>query len=78
MWCCLRLCRRRCWIIDLDAAGDDGLRISEGGHVRILREREQAIHALSRGGVHVLDVEPAKLTAPLINQFIEIRRSALI
>jgi uncharacterized protein (DUF58 family) len=45
---------------------------------RILREREQAIHALSRGGVHVLDVEPSKLTAPLINQFIEIRRSALV
>jgi uncharacterized protein (DUF58 family) len=45
---------------------------------RILREREQAIHALHRSGVHVLDVEPSRLTAPLVNQFIEIRRSTLL
>jgi uncharacterized protein (DUF58 family) len=42
---------------------------------RVLREREQAIHELRRSGVHVLDVEPQKLTAALINQFIELRQS---
>jgi uncharacterized protein (DUF58 family) len=45
---------------------------------RILRERSQALHELRRGGVHVLDVEPAQLTAPLINQFIELRGSSLM
>ncbi|HEY2882469.1 MAG TPA: DUF58 domain-containing protein, partial [Pirellulales bacterium] len=40
---------------------------------RILKEREQAIHELRRGGVHVLDVEPTQLTAPLINHFIALR-----
>jgi len=45
---------------------------------RILREREQAIHALRRSGVHVLDVEPAALTAPLINEFIALRGSNLL
>jgi uncharacterized protein (DUF58 family) len=45
---------------------------------RVLREREQAIHQLRRTGVHVLDVEPKKLTAPLINQFIELRQSNLL
>lgn len=40
---------------------------------RMLRERERAIHALKRSGVHVLDVEPAHLTVPLINQFVELR-----
>ncbi|MGB6044529.1 MAG: hypothetical protein WBF93_15325, partial [Pirellulales bacterium] len=41
---------------------------------RILREREQAIHSLRRSGVQVLDVEPDQLSAPLINQFIELRQ----
>ena len=45
---------------------------------RILREREQAIHELRRGGIQVLDVEPAQLTAPLINRFIELRRSNVL
>jgi len=45
---------------------------------RILREREQAIHALRRSGVHVLDVEPSQLTPPLVNQFIELRRSSVL
>jgi uncharacterized protein (DUF58 family) len=44
----------------------------------ILREREQAIHELRRGGIQVLDVEPAQLTAPLINRFIELRRSNVL
>ena len=45
---------------------------------RLLREREQALHSLHRGGIHVLDVEPKQLTAPLINQFIELRRRNLL
>ena len=55
---------------------DDGFK--KGVVFRILREREQAIHELRRGGVHVLDVEPSRLTAPLINQFIELRRSNVL
>lgn len=45
---------------------------------RLLREREQALHSLHRGGVFVLDVEPTQLAAPLINQFIELRRRNLL
>jgi uncharacterized protein (DUF58 family) len=45
---------------------------------RILREREQAIHELRRGGIHVLDVEPSQITAPLINQFIELRAANVL
>jgi uncharacterized protein (DUF58 family) len=40
---------------------------------RLLREREEALHSLRRGGVQVLDVLPEQLTAPLINQFIDLR-----
>ena len=45
---------------------------------RTLREREQAIHSLRRGGVHVLDVEPERLTARLVSHFIELRQSNLL
>lgn len=45
---------------------------------RVLREREQAIHSLERGGIHIVDVEPDQLTVPLINQFIELRRRNLL
>jgi uncharacterized protein (DUF58 family) len=45
---------------------------------RLLREREQALHALRRGGIQVLDVEPARLTVPLINRFIELRHGDLL
>jgi uncharacterized protein (DUF58 family) len=45
---------------------------------RILREREEALHALRRGGVQVLDVEPSRLTVPLINRFIELRRQNVL
>ena len=41
---------------------------------RVLREREQAVHSLQRGAVHVLDVEPSHLTVPLINQYVDLRR----
>lgn len=40
---------------------------------RLMREREEALHSLHRGGIHVLDVLPEQLTAPLINQFIDLR-----
>jgi uncharacterized protein (DUF58 family) len=45
---------------------------------RVLREREEAIHALRHAGVHVLDVEPEQLTVPLINRFIELRQGNLL
>jgi len=44
---------------------------------RVLRQREQAVHSLKRSGVYVLDVEPGRLTIPLINQFIELRQRHL-
>ncbi len=39
------------------------------------RDRSRALHALRHGGIRVLDVEPQKLTVPLINQFIDLRRA---
>jgi len=45
---------------------------------RILREREEALHSLKRSGVHILDVEPSRLTVPLINRFIELRHQNLL
>lgn len=45
---------------------------------RLLRDRRRVLHSLRRGGVHVLDVEPRQLTAPLINQFIELRQRNLL
>jgi uncharacterized protein (DUF58 family) len=40
---------------------------------RLLREREKTLHALRRSNVQVLDVEPADLTIPLINQYLDLR-----
>jgi len=45
---------------------------------RLLHERELAIQSLRHGGIHVIDVTPAQLTAPLINQFLAIRRRNLV
>jgi len=45
---------------------------------RLLRDRRRALHTLSHNGVHVVDVEPTQLTAPLINQFIELRQRNLL
>ncbi len=45
---------------------------------RLLREREQALHTLRRADVHVLDVTPAQLTVPLVNQFLELRQRSVI
>lgn len=44
---------------------------------RLLREREQALHSLRRGGIHVLDVTPDQLTVPLLNRFIELREGQM-
>ncbi len=40
---------------------------------RLLREREETLHALRRGSISVLDVEPSELTLPLINRYLELR-----
>jgi uncharacterized protein (DUF58 family) len=40
---------------------------------RLLREREETLHALRRGSINILDVEPSQLTLPLINQYLELR-----
>ncbi len=45
---------------------------------RLLRERQQAIQSLRHGGVFVLDVEPGRLTVPLVNRFIELRGRNLL
>ena len=45
---------------------------------RLLRERQQAIQSLRHGGVFVLDVEPSRLTVPLVNRFIELRGRNLL
>lgn len=55
---------------------DDGARHAVA--LRLLREREKALHSLRHGNVHVLDVEPAKLTVPLINRFLQLRVQNLL
>jgi uncharacterized protein (DUF58 family) len=40
--------------------------------IELLRERSEVLERLRRFGVHVLDVEPGSLTAPLINRYLEI------
>jgi uncharacterized protein (DUF58 family) len=46
--------------------------------LRLLRERERALHSLGRTGIVVLDVEPKKLTVPLINKYLELRERNLV
>jgi uncharacterized protein (DUF58 family) len=45
---------------------------------RILRERDEALRSLKRSGVQVLDVEPSRLTVPLLNRFIELRHQNVL
>ncbi len=45
---------------------------------RVLRERDEALRSLLRSGVQVLDVEPSRLTVPLINRFIELRQQNVL
>jgi hypothetical protein len=44
--------------------------------LQLLRERELALHGVRRCGVHVLDVAPSQLIAPLINRFIDLRQQS--
>ncbi len=46
--------------------------------LRLSRERERALHAIERAGVHVLDVEPGELTAPLLNRYVDLRERNLL
>ncbi len=46
--------------------------------LRLLRDREKALHSLSRSGLFVLDREPQEVTVPLINQYIKIRERNLL
>jgi uncharacterized protein (DUF58 family) len=45
---------------------------------RLMRDRREALQTLTHNGVHVVDVEPTQLTAPLINQFIELRQRNML
>src|SRR5262249_12831294 len=45
---------------------------------RILRERDEAFRSLRHSGVQILDVEPSRLTVPLLNRFIELRQRNLL
>ena len=45
---------------------------------RVLRERDEALRSLKHSGVQVLDVEPSRLTVPLLNRFIELRQQNLL
>ena len=40
---------------------------------RLVKERAAVVARLRKQGVHVLDVDPAELTAPLVNEYIAIR-----
>jgi uncharacterized protein (DUF58 family) len=58
------------------SASDDATRKAVA--YQLLRERARALHTVERSGVNILDVTPDRLTVPLINQFVELRRSSLI
>lgn len=46
--------------------------------LRLLRDRSRALHVLERAGVHILDVNPEEVTAPLINEFVDLRLRNLL
>jgi len=46
--------------------------------LRLLRQREKALLAVDRSGVHLLDVEPEQLTVPLLNRYIQLRERNLV
>jgi uncharacterized protein (DUF58 family) len=46
--------------------------------MRLARERERTLSALSHSGVQVLDVEPREVTVPLINRYLSIRQRNLL
>ena len=45
---------------------------------RLERERRQTMQVLRKAGVFVLDVEPAQLTVPLVNRFLDLRSRNLL
>ncbi|MCE9605156.1 MAG: DUF58 domain-containing protein [Planctomycetia bacterium] len=45
---------------------------------RIVRERALVMQSLRHAGVFVLDIEPSKLTVPLVNRFVELRAKNLL
>lgn len=45
---------------------------------RLIRERADVMTRLERGGVHVLDVAPDRLTVPVVNKYIELREANLL
>jgi uncharacterized protein (DUF58 family) len=46
--------------------------------VDLLRERQQVLEQIRQRGAHVLDTEPAELTAPLINRYLAITFRGLL
>ncbi len=46
--------------------------------LRLLQDRERALHFIRRAGAHVLDVEPERLTVPLINQYVSLRERGVV
>lgn len=62
-----------------DTAPDDGPGLYQGAAAAaLLNWREKAITGLRRRGVLTLDVAPDDLTAPLINQYLEIKARHLL
>lgn len=62
-----------------DGAPDEGRGLYEGAAAAaLLNWREKAIAGLRRRGVLTLDVAPDDLTAPLINQYLEIKARHLL
>ncbi len=45
---------------------------------RLVRQRKDSIDILRSGGIYTIDVDPRKLTIPLINQFVAIRESNVL
>jgi len=45
---------------------------------RLLRDRRRTIQSMRHGGIHVLDVEPDRLTVPLVNRFLDLRSRDLL
>lgn len=45
---------------------------------RLLRERAEVMARIEKGGAHVLDVPPDRLTIPVVNKYIELREANLL
>jgi uncharacterized protein (DUF58 family) len=46
--------------------------------VELLRDRKEVLGRLRQMGAHVLDAEPAEVTPPLLNRYLEITRQGLL